>query len=134
MEQMPLRIELQGKSRFNPNLKNVGCYVFGRNIKIEEYLVGEGCRKWLVTWNYINWCDNSNAGCRQTIYKYEDTTPPVVTCRDLDVEVIDATCRAAVTLTPTATDAGGCAAGYLWKIRISKGGVFLGEADSTIEH
>lgn len=121
--------ELQGKSKFNSNFKNVGCYVFGRNIKIEEYKVGEGCRKWLVTWTYINWCDNSDAGCRKTLYKYEDTTPPVITvCPTVDLEVSNATCKVAVTLNPVATDTGGCEAGYFWRVRVSKGGVFLGEA------
>lgn len=120
---------LQGRSRFNPNYKNIGCYVFGRNIKIEEYTVGVGCRKWLVTWNYINWCNNSDAACRQTIFKYDDTTPPVITvCPTVDLEISNTTCRVPVTLNPVATDTGGCEAGYFWRIIISKGGVTLGEA------
>ncbi|MFZ1788827.1 MAG: hypothetical protein WAT92_10970, partial [Saprospiraceae bacterium] len=39
---------LEDKTRFNPNWREIGCHVFGRKIIIDEYTVGEGCRKWIV--------------------------------------------------------------------------------------
>jgi hypothetical protein len=101
-----LGASLRNQARFNSNYKNSGCAVFGKKLTIEEYNVGDGCKKWLVKWDYINWCDNSSAGCRETIYKFEDTTAPVITnCPGADLDIADASCEVAVTLRPSATDA-----------------------------
>ncbi|MFZ1791285.1 MAG: T9SS type A sorting domain-containing protein [Saprospiraceae bacterium] len=114
-----LETKLQGKSRFNPNYKEIGCNVFGRHITIEDYLVGAGCRKWLVKFDYINWCTNSYAGCRATVYKFEDTIPPVIaTCPSYTIEVNQASCTASQVVAPVATDAGGCETGFRWTVRL----------------
>jgi hypothetical protein len=110
---------LEGRPRFNPNIKDPGCNVFGRKITIEEYTVGEGCKKWLVRWDYINWCCNGRIASRETIYKYEDTVAPeIVECPGVDTDILDANCRAQFTLSPEATDEGLCDAGLSWRIRI----------------
>jgi hypothetical protein len=115
----PLDASLRDQVRFNSNYKNVGCNVFGKKLTIEEYTVGDGCKKWLVRWDYINWCNNSNAGCRQTIYKYEDTIAPVITsCPGDDTDIVKTDCTADIRLSPSATDDGGCDAGLTWRIRI----------------
>jgi hypothetical protein len=108
-----------GLPRFNPNFKDPGCNVLGRKISIEEYNVGEGCKKWIVKFDYINWCCNEKAACRETIYKYEDTVAPeIVTCPSVDTDILDLNCRAQFTLSPEATDEGLCDAGLSWRIRI----------------
>lgn len=109
----------QGKSRFNPNYKDVGCNVFGRHITIDEYVVGTGCRKWLVKFDYINWCNNSFAGCRATVYKYEDSTPPIITsCPSYTVEVDQTTCVASQAVAPIGSDVGGCETAMNWIVTL----------------
>jgi hypothetical protein len=109
----------EGLPRFNPSYKDPGCNIYGRQIKIEEYNVGEGCKKWLVRFEYINWCCNEISACRETIYKYEDTTPPVIVeCPGENTDILDGDCLAPIVLSPVATDAGGCAEGLTWRIRI----------------
>ncbi|HMP29789.1 MAG TPA: T9SS type A sorting domain-containing protein, partial [Saprospiraceae bacterium] len=104
-----LGISLQNQARFNSNYKNTGCTVFGKKLTIEEYTVGDGCRKWLVKWEYINWCDNTSAGCRETIYKYEDTSAPEITrAPGVDTDIKDETCSVDVVLRPSAVDSSLC--------------------------
>ena len=123
----------QGKSRFNPNYKDVGCNVFGRHITIEDYVVGTGCRKWLVKFDYINWCNNGYAGCRSTVYKFEDTTPPTITtCPSYTVEVDQASCTAAQAVAPVGSDAGGCETAMNWIVTlVSPSGVEIAERTGT---
>lgn len=109
----------QGKSRFNPNYKDVGCNVFGRHITIEDYIVGTGCRKWLVKFDYINWCNNGFAGCRSTVFKFEDTTPPTITsCPSYTVEVDQASCEASQAVAPVGSDEGGCEIYMAWVVKL----------------
>ncbi len=111
-----------GLPRFNSNYKDPGCNVYGKKLTIEEYTIGDGCRKWLVKWSYINWCCNEQSACRSTIYKYEDTTAPVITaCDGGDKDIVDASCTVSDTLRPTATDVGGCEAGLTWRVRLYPG-------------
>ncbi|MBK8389823.1 MAG: T9SS type A sorting domain-containing protein [Saprospiraceae bacterium] len=111
--------ELEAKTRFNHNWREIGCHVFGRKIIIDEYTVGEGCRKWIVRFEYIDWCNPEWNTCLSTIYKYEDTTPPVITtCPSVTVEVDQATCLATAVLNPVATDAGGCETGLRWEVYV----------------
>lgn len=108
-----------GYPRFNSNYKDPGCNVFGKKIYIEEYTVGEGCRKWLVRWDYINWCCNEKSACRETIYKYEDkTAPEIVNCPGDDQDITDGSCVITSVLNPVAVDSGGCEAGLTWRVRI----------------
>ncbi len=119
----PLAENLRSQARFNTNYKNVGCSVFGKKLLIEEYNIGDGCKKWLVRWDYINWCDNSNAGCRETIYKFEDTTAPVITkCVDTDIEIESSSCTLPISLSPSAIDEL-CDDGQalIWRARIYEG-------------
>jgi hypothetical protein len=115
----PLESGLRGKARFNSNYKEIGCSVFGKKITIEEYTVGDACKKWLVRWDYINWCNNSNAGCRQTLYKYEDTTAPVITSAPgLNTDVIDGSCVINHTFRPSAIDTFCDGQQLTWRARV----------------
>jgi hypothetical protein len=68
-----------------------------------------------VKFTYVNWCDNSEAECRETIYKYEDTIVPIITsCPSADLDITTVCCTANVTLKPTATYNGGCSTIFTW--------------------
>ncbi|HOY14264.1 MAG TPA: T9SS type A sorting domain-containing protein, partial [Saprospiraceae bacterium] len=98
--------------------RNVGCEVFGRKITINEYKVGEGCRKWIVQFEYVNWCTNTNAGTRKTIYKYEDKIAPTIVASMNDTIEVGADCSALFKAMPMAIDSGGCETGLTWVIRV----------------
>ncbi len=120
-----LTSDLENKTRFNPNWRNPGCSVFGRKIIIEEYNVGEGCKKWIVKFEYIDWCNPDWAACVSTIYKYEDETPPTIEVSMSDTIAIDANCLASWVTNPKGLDDGGCEAGYRWIVTIQTGGAGL---------
>ena len=106
--------------KFDLDWKDIGCRVFGKKIIIDEYEVGEGCKKWLVRFEYIDWCNPYWSYCLNTIYKYEDTTAPVIeACPDLTIEVDQATCLGTATVSISATDDGGCLAGYTWRVTVN---------------
>ena len=111
---------LQGKTRFNPNWQEIGCRVFGRKIIIDEYEVGEGCKKWLVRFEYIDWCNPDWAACVTTVYKYEDTTPGEIVVSMSDTISVDPTCNTSWTTMPMGDDGGGCDVGFHWEVTLSK--------------
>ena len=116
-----LSVELQGKARFNPNWRDIGCRVFGRKIIIDEYEVGEGCKKWLVRFEYIDWCNPQWAACISTVYKYEDQTPPGIEVTMSDTISVSADCNTSYTVNPRGEDGGGCDVGFKWEVTISLG-------------
>ena len=111
---------LEGKTRFNPNWRDIGCRVFGRKIIIDEYEVGEGCKKWLVRFEYIDWCNPDWAACVTTIFKYEDTTPGEIVVSMSDTISVDPTCNTSWTTMPMGDDGGGCDVGFFWEVTLSK--------------
>lgn len=112
--------QLVDGGKFDLDWKDIGCRVFGKKIIIDEYEVGEGCKKWLVRFEYIDWCNPYWSYCLNTIYKYEDTTPPVIeACPDLTIEVDQATCLGTATVAISATDDGGCLQGYTWTVTVN---------------
>ncbi|MBK8390179.1 MAG: T9SS type A sorting domain-containing protein [Saprospiraceae bacterium] len=125
-----LTTNLEGKTRFNPNWRDVGCRVFGRKIIIDEYNVGEGCKKWIVRFEYLDWCNPEWAACVSTIYKYEDKTAPTIEVAMTDTISIDANCVASWMTSPKGVDDGGCEAGYYWVVTIQTGGAGLVQASS----
>ncbi|MBK8392476.1 MAG: T9SS type A sorting domain-containing protein [Saprospiraceae bacterium] len=125
-----LTTNLEGKTRFDPNWRDVGCRVFGRKIIIDEYNVGEGCKKWIVRFEYLDWCNPEWAACVSTIYKYEDKTPPTIEVAMTDTISIDANCVASWMTSPKGIDDGGCEAGYYWVVTIQTGGAGLVQASS----
>ncbi|HMS69924.1 MAG TPA: S8 family serine peptidase, partial [Saprospiraceae bacterium] len=120
-----LTSDLENKTRFNPNWRDIGCKVFGRKIIIDEYNVGEGCKKWIVRFEYIDWCNPEWAACVSTIYKYEDETPPTIEVSMSDTIAIDANCVTGWMTSPKGLDDGGCEAGYRWVVTIQTGGAGL---------
>ena len=98
--------------------QDVGCEVFGRDIIIDEFEVGDGCKKWLVRFDYINWCVNESAGSRTTVYKYEDLTPPTVVAVAKDTLHIENGCLASYPIIAKADDEGGCSSAVRWVIKL----------------
>ncbi|MCB0649624.1 MAG: hypothetical protein KDC49_23320, partial [Saprospiraceae bacterium] len=113
-----LTSDLQNRPRFNPNWQDAGCRVFGKKVIIDEYQVGEGCKKWLVRFEYIDWCNPQWAACVTTVYKYEDTTPPVIDVAMTDTISVDVSCVATWTTSPKAVDEGGCDVGLTWTVDV----------------
>ncbi|MBK8700842.1 MAG: hypothetical protein IPN29_15375 [Saprospiraceae bacterium] len=62
------------------------CDVIGENIHIDTFLFEDGvCKKWKVTYTYINWCTGAVKGDKGEYvkyYKYKDDIKPELTCRD----------------------------------------------------
>jgi uncharacterized repeat protein (TIGR01451 family) len=103
---------------YRNNYQNTGCELIGRNIQIEDYQIGEGCKKWLVTFKYINWCDFSSAGSRTTIFKFLDKKPPIINTAMADTVRINANCVADWVPKVSGTDEGGCDFGLQWEARL----------------
>jgi|GEM_PF-1495581 len=108
------------------------CDVIGVSTSIDSFLFEDGvCKKWRVTYNYMNWCTNEARGPFFRDFVYEDLVKPEIpVCRDTMYEV-DANCELRnLTLTKRATDMGGCTQnGWLkWQIFIDTWG------DGTIDY
>jgi hypothetical protein len=105
---------------FRPDFRNPGCNLYGRRINIEEFNSGGGCKKWIVKFEYIDWCNQSAKTIRTTTYKYDDNIAPkaVVKLRDT-IEVSASSCRASFTTRPTGTDEGnGCINALSWTVTL----------------
>lgn len=117
-----VRIDGSGKPvLFVGKYQNVGCELFGREIFIDEYEVGTGCRKWLVRFNYINWCENADAGFRTTLFKYEDLIAPEIVTATSDTIEVDINCVVDYPVFAEGQDEGSCKSGFVWKIEWFKG-------------
>jgi hypothetical protein len=109
---------------YRPDISDIGCALYGRKIKIEEYETKDGCKKWVVRFDYINWCDVEEKYYREVTYKYEDSTAPEITnYKETDtVDVNALSCRASWSATPEGTDPGNdCEGGLTWKVTLVKG-------------
>jgi hypothetical protein len=59
------------------------CDVIGLNIKKWYFDFEDGeCRKWVVDYHYVNWCDHKEVVYRK-IWTYNDETPPVIAKEDI---------------------------------------------------
>ncbi|HMS69795.1 MAG TPA: HYR domain-containing protein, partial [Saprospiraceae bacterium] len=115
-----MKLDSNGRPvKFIGDYRNIGCEVFGRDIKINEYEVGDGCKKWLVVYDYINWCENDNAGTRTTIFKFEDKIPPLIIADAADTTAVDISCTAMFGIEAVGRDDNGCGVGYHWEITVS---------------
>ncbi|MCE2788913.1 MAG: dockerin type I domain-containing protein [Saprospiraceae bacterium] len=97
------------------------CDIVGENITIDTFLFEDGaCKKWRVTYKYINWCTGQeittiNGQPIIYYYTYKDDVAPVLTCTDLMVAANpnannpNGGCEGSVVLTASATDALVCA-------------------------
>ena len=91
------------------------CDVIGENIEVQEFLFEDGvCKKWKVTYTYINWCTGEQKGPYTRYYKYKDEEKPVLTCQDQmfaanpNPQNPNGGCEGTVNLEASATDGGGC--------------------------
>ncbi|MBL0083781.1 MAG: proprotein convertase P-domain-containing protein [Saprospiraceae bacterium] len=113
------------KDSDKPKVQGGPCDVIGENIHIDTFLFEDGvCKKWRVTYNYINWCTNEQKGPYVKYYKYKDDVKPVLTCQDQmfaanpNPQNPNGNCEGTVNLEASATDEGGCTAnGWLkWQV------------------
>jgi subtilisin-like proprotein convertase family protein/propanediol utilization protein len=113
------------KASDKPKVQGGPCDVIGENIHIDTFLFEDGvCKKWKVTYNYINWCTNEQKGPYTKYYKYKDDVKPVLTCQDQmfaanpNPQNPNGNCEGTVNLEASATDEGGCTAnGWLkWQV------------------
>ena len=108
------------------------CDLIGENIKIDSFLFEGGvCKKWLVTYNYLNWCTGEQRGPFYRVFAFEDTVKPEFTnCRDTMYAAEVACELTQLRLHKTAVDAGGCTdQGWLkWQVLVDL------DSDGTIDY
>jgi subtilisin-like proprotein convertase family protein len=92
------------------------CDIVGENITIDTFLFEDGaCKKWRVTYKYINWCTGQeittiNGQPIIYYYTYKDNVAPVLTCSNTMVAANpnannpNGGCEGSVVLTASATD------------------------------
>ena len=103
------------KDSEKPKVLSGTCDVIGENIEVQEFLFEDGvCKKWKVTYTYINWCTGEQKGPYTRYYKYKDEEKPVLTCQDQmfaanpNPQNPNGGCEGTVNLEASATDGGGC--------------------------
>jgi hypothetical protein len=94
------------------------CDIFGENVEIKLFNIEAGvCKKWAVTYNFINWCNGAQRSHIE-YFSYADNTNPVVVSPDVMFEAgnnasggsgADASgCTGTAVLSATANDANSC--------------------------
>ena len=115
----PLEVGLRNKPRFNNRYKNAGCNVYGRKVVISQFTASDACKKWLVSFQNINWCTNTHVACRETVYKYHSNETPVITvCDAPKVKFLNDNCLGETELKPKATTPSGSNSDLRWRVRI----------------
>lgn len=105
-------------SRIKKPVANYGqCDIVGENITIDTFLFEDGaCKKWRVTYKYINWCTGEeitsvNGQPLVYYYTYKDEIAPKLACNDQmfaanpNPNNVNGGCEASVVLEATASDA-----------------------------
>jgi hypothetical protein len=96
------------------------CDVIGESVEVDTFLFEDGvCKKWIVSYNYYNWCTGESQGPIEVMYVYEDTEAPTIECQDTCYSV-DANCEYTLSLSKSAIDTSGCtSAGWLkWHVTV----------------
>jgi hypothetical protein len=92
------------------------CDVIGINIKKWNFDFESGeCRKWVVDYHFVNWCDHNEVIYRK-IWTYNDETPPVMTKEDICIPAGTGTttrCLTQLSHSKVATD-NGCTSASTW--------------------
>ena len=94
------------------------CDVIGVNIKKWDFTFEDGeCKKWVVDYHFINWCDHKEIIYRKFFY-YNDNTPPVIVKEDICIPAgtgvtSTAFCQTVFTHTKSAFDIG-CSTDNTW--------------------
>jgi uncharacterized repeat protein (TIGR01451 family) len=118
-------------AKYKPTIFKSSCDVIGENIEIRLFDIEEGiCKKWLVTFNYMNWCTGQQLS-KEIKVAYVDNTDPSILCDDAMFEA-NATsngCEGRVVLKTKGSDDNLCTTeGWLkWDIQIDING------DGTID-
>lgn len=103
------------KESEKPRVVSGPCDVIGEEIDIDTFFFEDGvCKKWRVTYNYLNWCTNEQKGPFTKYYTFKDDIKPIVNCQDQMFAANpnplnpNGTCSGTVALTASAIDEGGC--------------------------
>ncbi|MBK8518881.1 MAG: hypothetical protein IPL55_22130 [Saprospiraceae bacterium] len=84
------------------------CDVIGVNTAVERYDFEDGvCRKWVVTYTFMNWCNNYCVRFKQD-WIFRDVIAPVIDCAPRPIFQQQANCMTGITLLKSAIDSGGC--------------------------
>jgi len=106
--------------KFDASYRNIGCNLFGRKITITEFVTHESCKKWIVTYDYINWCDLSHKAFRSTTYKFDDKTPPTIVKAVNDtISYEGVACVARWTPDLIGEDDNECSSDLLWTLKLT---------------
>lgn len=63
------------------------CDLIGENIKIDTFVNENGaCKKWRVTFSYINWCTHEELGPYYHYYLFTDDIAPKISCADQEFD------------------------------------------------
>ncbi len=104
-----------------PIIEGGACDLIGENIQIDTFLFEGGvCKKWVVKYEYLNWCTDEKLGPYYAYYAFNDVTKPEIeSCTDTIMSV-DENCSGVMSLTNSAEDNGGCSDnGWLkWQVFI----------------
>ncbi|MEZ4909408.1 MAG: HYR domain-containing protein [Saprospiraceae bacterium] len=99
-----------------PVVNNGPCDIIVENITIDTFNNENGaCKKWKVTYNYLNWCTQESSGPWVHYYTYKDVEAPILTCSNQMFAANplpsnpDGACYASVVLEASATDTLICA-------------------------
>ncbi|MCB9308931.1 MAG: HYR domain-containing protein [Lewinellaceae bacterium] len=66
-----------------PVVNNGPCDIVLENVKIDTFLNENGaCKKWKVTYNYLNWCTKEERGPFVHYYTFKDVEAPILTCNN----------------------------------------------------
>ena len=66
-----------------PVVNNGPCDIVLENVKIDTFLNENGaCKKWKVTYNYLNWCTKEEKGPFVHYYTFKDVEAPILTCNN----------------------------------------------------
>jgi hypothetical protein len=67
-------------NKYKPSVRSGECDIIGENISIDTFSIEDGvCKKWVVTYTYINWCNEYQRISRTVKFAFADNTDPIVT-------------------------------------------------------
>jgi hypothetical protein len=118
---------------YKPIVTNDACAIIGENIDVQEFKIEDGiCKKWVVMYNYIDWC-TGYSDYRQVKFSFADDTNPTIAGSNPMFEAGNniqggsgansAGCTGTVSLSAVGNDVQSCnASGWLkWVIWVNEG-------------
>jgi subtilisin-like proprotein convertase family protein len=98
--------------QYGPSWTGGPCDQIAVNSEVDEFIASAGeCKKWVVKYNLVNWCNNDFKGPYYRYFAYKDSVAPQIQhCRDTIFNA-EANCEVKLLrLVNKATDNAGCAA------------------------